>query len=141
MYEVGLDIKSQLRVFEQIDEVERRKRDARERDILMRAVKVSCSWIFNRIVLVFFVACNNNSGKFTRRKILKYPRIFTFRQANKGRGSVGRKTTNLKNILNFSHQSRSKQEDPEQARLKEKAKQVPTLLICSLLVIFSNKRK
>lgn len=40
MYEVGLDIKSQLRVFEQIDEVERRKRDARERDILMRAVKV-----------------------------------------------------------------------------------------------------
>lgn len=59
MYEVGLDIKSQLRVFEQIDEVERRKRDARERDILMRAVK-----------------------------------------------------------------SRSKQEDPEQARLKEKAKQL-----------------
>ena len=41
MYEVGLDIKSQLRVFEQIDEVERKKRDARERDILMRAAKVS----------------------------------------------------------------------------------------------------
>ena len=41
MYEVGLDIRSQLRVFEQIDEVERKKRDARERDILMRAVRVS----------------------------------------------------------------------------------------------------
>lgn len=41
MYEVGLDIRSQLRVFEQIDEVERKKRDARERDILMRAAKVS----------------------------------------------------------------------------------------------------
>lgn len=41
MYEVGLDIRSQLRVFEQIDEVERRKRDARQRDILMRAVRVS----------------------------------------------------------------------------------------------------
>ena len=40
MYEVGLDIRSQLRVFEQIDEVERKKRDARERDILMRAAKV-----------------------------------------------------------------------------------------------------
>lgn len=59
MYEVGLDIRSQLRVFEQIDEVERKKRDARERDILMRAAK-----------------------------------------------------------------SRSRQEDPEQARLKEKAKQL-----------------
>ncbi|XP_078364574.1 transcription initiation factor TFIID subunit 4-like [Oculina patagonica] len=59
MYEVGLDIRSQLRVFEQIDEVERKKRDARERDILMRAVR-----------------------------------------------------------------SRSRQEDPEQARLKEKAKQL-----------------
>ena len=40
MYEVGLDIRSQLRVFEQIDEVERKKRDARERDILMRAARV-----------------------------------------------------------------------------------------------------
>lgn len=59
MYEVGLDIRSQLRVFEQIDEVERKKRDARERDILMRAAR-----------------------------------------------------------------SRARQEDPEQARLKEKAKQL-----------------
>ncbi|XP_073234021.1 transcription initiation factor TFIID subunit 4-like isoform X2 [Porites lutea] len=59
IYEVGVDIRSQLRVFEQIDEVERKKRDARERDILMRAAK-----------------------------------------------------------------SRSRQEDPEQARLKEKAKQL-----------------
>ena len=46
MYEVGLDIKSQLRVFEQIDEVERKKRDARERDILMRAAKVSVTHYF-----------------------------------------------------------------------------------------------
>ena len=46
MYEVGLDIRSQLRVFEQIDEVERKKRDARERDILMRAAKVSDCLIF-----------------------------------------------------------------------------------------------
>ncbi|CAH3020315.1 unnamed protein product [Porites evermanni] len=41
IYEVGVDIRSQLRVFEQIDEVERKKRDARERDILMRAANHS----------------------------------------------------------------------------------------------------
>ena len=41
MYEHSVDIKSQLRVFEQIDEVERKKREAREREVLMRAAKVS----------------------------------------------------------------------------------------------------
>lgn len=51
MYEVGLDIRSQLRVFEQIDEVERKKRDARERDILMRAVRVR---YFEPSILVFW---------------------------------------------------------------------------------------
>ncbi|XP_032232842.2 transcription initiation factor TFIID subunit 4 [Nematostella vectensis] len=58
-YEGGLETKAQLRVFEQIDEVERKKRELREREVLMRAAK-----------------------------------------------------------------SRSRQEDPEQARLKEKAKQL-----------------
>ena len=59
MYEVGLDVRSQLRVFEQIDEVERKKRDARERDILMRAAKVSdylhfaCSVFANQISIIW----------------------------------------------------------------------------------------
>ena len=53
MYEVGLDIRSQLRVFEQIDEVERKKRDARERDILMRAAKVSGYLHFTCTVLIY----------------------------------------------------------------------------------------
>ena len=34
------DVKSQLRVFEQIDEVERKHREAREREMLMRVAKV-----------------------------------------------------------------------------------------------------
>ena len=58
MYEVGLDIRSQLRVFEQIDEVERKKRDARERDILMRAARVRhsihCQKIADKTLLVSF---------------------------------------------------------------------------------------
>ncbi|KAK3744460.1 hypothetical protein QZH41_012884, partial [Actinostola sp. cb2023] len=58
-YETLSETKAQIRVFEQIDEVERKKRDLREREVLMRAAK-----------------------------------------------------------------SRSRQEDPEQARLKEKAKQL-----------------
>ncbi|XP_065064559.1 transcription initiation factor TFIID subunit 4-like [Rhopilema esculentum] len=58
-FEVVSDVKSQLRVFEQIDEVERKHREAREREMLMRVAK-----------------------------------------------------------------SRSRTEDPEQARLKEKAKQL-----------------
>ena len=39
-FEVVSDVKSQLRVFEQIDEVERKHREAREREMLMRVAKV-----------------------------------------------------------------------------------------------------
>ena len=39
-YQTSSDVKSQLRVFEQIDEIERRKREAREREVLIRAAKV-----------------------------------------------------------------------------------------------------
>lgn len=38
-YQPTSDVKSQLRVFEQIDEIERRKREAREREVLIRAAK------------------------------------------------------------------------------------------------------
>ncbi|CAB3988876.1 transcription initiation factor TFIID subunit 4-like [Paramuricea clavata] len=38
-YQTSSDVKSQLRVFEQIDELERRKREAREREVLIRAAK------------------------------------------------------------------------------------------------------
>ncbi|XP_028392771.1 transcription initiation factor TFIID subunit 4-like [Dendronephthya gigantea] len=38
-YQTSSDVKSQLRVFEQIDEIERRKREAREREVLIRAAK------------------------------------------------------------------------------------------------------
>ena len=63
MYEVGLDIRSQLRVFEQIDEVERKKRDARERDILMRAAKVSDYLYFTHTVFTnqIFVIWHENT--------------------------------------------------------------------------------
>ena len=34
------DVRSQLRVFDQIDEVERKHRESREREMLMRVAKV-----------------------------------------------------------------------------------------------------
>lgn len=101
MYEVGLDIKSQLRVFEQIDEVERRKRDARERDILMRAVKVrNFQSISTCICGLRFYDSENLSQPLLFSRIAhsmqdpKDPRRFTCQKVNKGRGSVGRRMTN-----------------------------------------------
>lgn len=101
MYEVGLDIKSQLRVFEQIDEVERRKRDARERDILMRAVKVrNFQSISTCICGLRFYDSENLSQPLLFARIAysmqdpKDPRRFTCQKVNKGRGSVGCRMTN-----------------------------------------------
>ena len=45
-YQTSSDVKSQLRVFEQIDEIERRKREAREREVLIRAAKVRLYWSY-----------------------------------------------------------------------------------------------
>ena len=53
-YETISDVRNQLRVFEEIDEVERKHRETREREILMRVAKVclyvcfvlSYTWLF-----------------------------------------------------------------------------------------------
>ena len=48
-FEVVSDVKSQLKVFEQIDEVERKHREAREREMLMKVAKVLVFFNLNNI--------------------------------------------------------------------------------------------
>ena len=45
-FDITSDVKTQLKVFEQIDEVERKHREAREREMLMRVAKVYFSCFF-----------------------------------------------------------------------------------------------
>lgn len=53
-YEQASDVRAQLKFFEQLDQIEKQRKDEQEREILMRAAKAS-AWLFTRVGKVSFL--------------------------------------------------------------------------------------
>ena len=64
-YEIVPSVRNQLKVFDEIDEVERKHRESREREMLMRVAKVSCDILKvraleNQVLTDGYLKRNNN---------------------------------------------------------------------------------
>lgn len=52
-YEQASDVRAQLKFFEQLDQIEKQRKDEQEREILMRAAKAS-AWISHMFAMCQF---------------------------------------------------------------------------------------
>lgn len=91
-HEQTTDVRTQLRFFEQLERMEKQRKDEQEREILLKAAKVAkliweCEGQRSRLITFIFIIATNM-------------------------------------LMCSNSQSRARQEDPEQARLKQKAKEV-----------------
>lgn len=50
-YEQATDVRSQLKFFEQLERLEKQRKDEQEREILLKAAKVSLSLFFNYLTI------------------------------------------------------------------------------------------
>lgn len=111
------DVRTQLKFFEQLDQMEKQRKEEQEREILLKAAKVTSWEKNNRPRLLsslhfFFVV------ELKKKKSLCQPR-----NQIHGRKCTGR-SLRCQFLFSSLLQSRSRQEDPEQLRLKQKAKEV-----------------
>lgn len=54
-YEQASDVRAQLKFFEQLDQIEKQRKDEQEREILMRAAKAS-AWISHTLSVSFLMS-------------------------------------------------------------------------------------
>lgn len=54
-YEQASDVRAQLKFFEQLDQIEKQRKDEQEREILMRAAKAS-AWISHTLSVSFLTS-------------------------------------------------------------------------------------
>lgn len=102
------DVRSQLRFFEQLERIEKQRKDEQEREILLKAAKVQ--------ELILFFCCFFSSIWMIRKENFGGHCVF---------GDVLSENRHKMLLICLLHfQSRARQEDPEQARLKQKAKEV-----------------
>ncbi|KAH0619222.1 hypothetical protein JD844_019041 [Phrynosoma platyrhinos] len=107
-YEQASDVRAQLKFFEQLDQIEKQRKDEQEREILMRAAKASALGqslaedLVGSSLFLLSVACG----------VIDFKCITIAMPVLEAYGSSWYLT------------SRSRQEDPEQLRLKQKAKEM-----------------